>query len=145
MAGWQNSQSFDRSLDKLEALYLYYHNTCGKRTWHSGYIHWGAPTHKGTRYLNLAVLWGHVTNFICTRSMSTKYGKLVTYSEGLPFINSYNPVNMWTYHVTWQIKNIIYPLSQRPWALSLLWWWHTLRSSLSYICMTTHLGGLLTI
>ena len=40
------------------------------------------------------------------RPIATKYGKVVTYLEGLAPINSQNPLNIWSLGVTWEIKNI---------------------------------------
>ena len=43
----------------------------------------------------------------CTRPMATKHSKMVvTYRDGLPAINSHNPLNMDSREVMWQIKNI---------------------------------------
>ena len=61
-------------------------------------------------------LWGHVTYQICcistpTRPMDTKYGKLVTYHEGLQLIKSHDHLNKWFCEVTWQIRYIISPVT----------------------------------
>ena len=79
-------------------------------------------------------LWGYTTYQIlyisaCTRPMATKNGKVVTHSERLLPINSYNHLNMFLQEVTWQIKNIISPLSQWLWLQDLWGWWHTTRIS----------------
>ena len=38
----------------------------------------------------------------CTRTMDTKPGKMVTYSEGLPPIKLRKSLNMWSHEVKWQ-------------------------------------------
>ena len=63
------------------------------------------------------ILWDHVTYktcFIstCTRSMDTKYGKVVTYHEVLPFISSYDHLHKCSWEVMWQIKYVLSPLQK---------------------------------
>ena len=81
-----------------------------------------------------SALWGYMTYQIlyisaCTGPMATKNGKVVTHSERLLPINSYNHLNMFLQEVTWQIKNIKSPLSQWLWLQDLWGWWHTTRIS----------------
>ena len=42
-----------------------------------------------------------------TRAMATKQGKVVTFPEGAPPINSHNPLNTWSCEITWQTEKII--------------------------------------
>ena len=63
------------------------------------------------------ILWDHVTYktcFIstCTRSMDTKYGKVVTYHEVLPFTSSYDHLHKCSWEVMWQIKYVLSPLQK---------------------------------
>ena len=49
-------------------------------------------------YISIYTLW-----------MATNHGKVVTYYEGLPPINSHNPLNMWSLERehTWQLKTYL--------------------------------------
>ena len=83
------------------------------------------------------VKW-HIKYFIspyCTRPMATKHGKVVPLCEGHPPINSHNPLNMYSFEVTRQIKNSIFPLSQCLCLHDLQGWRHTVRKSQPYIYM----------
>ena len=71
---------------------------------------------------------GHETNkkryiSIFTRSMYPKLSRVVTYDEGTP------PTSHVTHEhvVTWQIKEVIFPLSQGLWTPSLAEWWLRMR------------------
>ena len=53
------------------------------------------------------LLWDHVTYqthyiFTCTRPMATKYGKVGNFYKGLPPINSYKFVLMWSHVKNWK-------------------------------------------
>ena len=60
--------------------------------------------------------------FTCTGPVTAKHGKLETFREGLPPINSHNPLNLWSGEVTLKIKTIISPLPQRLWSQDLAGW-----------------------
>ena len=47
---------------------------------------------------------------------------MVTYLEGLPPIDSHDPLNMWSCEVTWQVKYIISQLAENPWIPNWAWW-----------------------
>ena len=132
-----------RSCDKLKTC-VYHDNTYGHLAWQVGDISWRASTQKVSWSFNYVVLWCHMTYvlymFTYTKPMSTKYGKMVALHEGHPHINSHNPLNMCLLEVTWQIKNIISPLSQCLCSQDLPRWWHTMRSSHPYICITPQWG-----
>ena len=83
-------------------------------------------------------IYGHQT---WPPNMATIHGKEVTLLEGLPPINLYNLSSMCSFEVTWQVKNTISPLSQCIGSQDLPGWWHTVRSSHLYICMTPQWGG----
>ena len=48
--------------------------------------------------------------------MARKHGKIMTYSEWFPSINSDNLLNMWSREGKSQIENIISSLSKCPWS-----------------------------
>ena len=50
--------------------------------------------------------------------MVPNHGKVVTYCEGFPPINSHKLLNMWSRNITGQIKKTISPLSQCLWSQS---------------------------
>ena len=54
----------------------------------------------------------------CNRSMVPNHGKVLTYCEGFPPINSHKLLNMWSRNITGQIKKTISPLSQCLWSQS---------------------------
>ena len=51
-----------RSRDKLNPLYIHYHNAYGSQTWQGGDIERGASLHKVTRLFVHVVLQGHMNN-----------------------------------------------------------------------------------
>ena len=58
--------------------------------------------------------------------MIAKLGRVVAYHKGLPPIKSHDPLTMWSFEITWQIKNMS-PLEgayrQQTWQdYSWLWW-----------------------
>ena len=73
-------------------------------------IRTGAPTHKVTCFFDQMVLevawqiWCYISTWI--RSIATKYGKVVNYCEGLPPLESHDPLMTWSCEITWQIKNM---------------------------------------
>ena len=73
--------------------------------------------------------------------MATKHGKVVTLHEGLPPINSYNPLNICSRESIWQIMNIKPPLSRCVWSQDLSGWWHVARSSNLWIRVTPQWSG----
>ena len=107
-----SSRDLASSRDRLKTC-LYYCNTYGHQTCEGSDLKWEAATHVVTRSFNHLILWGHATSKIlyistCTRPMATKHGKVTTYSEGLPPINSHNPLNEanpWRW--TFKLKMII--------------------------------------
>ena len=75
-------------------------------------------------------LQGLVTNknhFISTSrvSMATKFGRMVTYLDGLLPIRSYNSVILWSCSIVWQTETIISPIQQSLWPQNLVRWWLT--------------------
>ena len=74
------------------------------------------------------VLRGHVKYQILyistfTRPMVTKHGEVI------PLKTEYNPLSMCLGEVTWQVQNIISPISQCLWSQDLSLWRHTARIS----------------
>lgn len=45
----------------MKTLYLTYHKTCKRRTWHTGDLDWGAPTYLVTYPFDHKVTWYHIT------------------------------------------------------------------------------------
>ena len=70
--------------------------------------------------------------------MVSKHGKVVIYHAGYPLINLHNTLNMWSHENTWDIKNVVSPLSQCLLSPNLSEWWHTKMISHSSIQMTPH-------
>ena len=73
---------------------------------------WRTSMDKVTKSLDHVVLQGHVTNWIChvsttTRPLAIKLGKMVSYYRGISPIKSGNPLNMWFFELTWQIEIIL--------------------------------------
>ena len=66
----------------------------------------------------------------------------MTYHDGLPPKNLHEPLNMWSHEVTWQIKNIIHPLSQCLWLPNLTTWSYTAMGSHSLVPITPQWVGL---
>ena len=96
------SRGLTKTIDKLKKSHLFYNNVYSHQTWLCGDMQWGwgAPTHKVTKSFNHMVLWGYVTNQMCristcTRLMTAKHHKVVTYHEKLPPIKLCNPLNTW--------------------------------------------------
>ena len=58
----------------------------------------------------------------CTRSMATKNGNVVTYSQRFLPVYSHDFLSMCPCQVAWQIKNIISPRSQWLWSPNLSEW-----------------------
>ena len=94
------------SNDKLNMLYLYYHNDYGYQTWQGSSIEWRMSFSNVRKSLNDVLLQGHVTNYICYISTTTKplainLSKVVSYYKMLPPKKSDNPLNVvfWD-HVT---------------------------------------------
>ena len=108
---------------QTKSWYLHYHNAYCHQSCHGGPLPSGAPTHNVTWFFNYAVVWDHVTSFVChictcTTPMDTKHGKVTTYCEGLPPIKLQNPLNMWLREVTWQNKIIKSAIPQCLWSLN---------------------------
>ena len=62
-------------------------------------IRWQLPFHKVTRFFDHVVLKGHVNYFSCgitttTRTMATKFGKVVTYYKKLQSTKSHKPLSI---------------------------------------------------
>ena len=105
------SHGLARSRDRLKALHFLYYSACDHQTWHGGDLPWGASIIIVTWLFNHVVWLDHVTSWkyyisITTTTMTTILDKVVNLHEGLPPINSLNPLNTCSREVTWQIKNI---------------------------------------
>ena len=113
--------------------HIYCHKVHGHQTWQGGNMQWVAHSlsymilqlHGFVRScdkLNTLYLHLHWTN-----DHRTKQGDNLLW--GASILNSLNTLNMCSCEATWQIINIIAPLSQCLWSLELTGWWHTRRSS----------------
>ena len=103
----------------------------------------------------------------CTRPMAVKHDKVVIHYEGCPTITSHNPLYICLQEVTWQIKNIISPLShvygqetynggevlqeastyRFAWPLNEVFMWGHMTNYINHICrrpMGTKIGKVLT-
>ena len=60
--------------------------------------------------------------------MTTKLVRIVTYRTPLLPIKSYDHIITWSCLITWQIKVIVYPLSQCLWLAKLAGWGFTINS-----------------
>ena len=63
-------------------------------------------------------------------SMATKNGRLVTYFEWFPPMNSQNHKTARSCEITLQTKTIIYELTQRSWLPNLAGWGYKMRTFL---------------
>ena len=121
--------------DNLKSLYLHYNSAYGYKTWQAGDLPWGTSTHNVAPPFGYVVSWDHVTKYkhcisITTMLMATKKGMMMTYLEWLlPIKSNYNII-MHSSKIMWQIKIIIYTLTQCPWLSILAEWRYTMRSSL---------------
>ena len=103
-----------------------------------GNLPWWAPTHKfKKRYdhvilQNLVINWNHYIS-TTTVPIATKFGRIVTYLEGLLSIKSYKALISWPWKVTWQTKIIIYSLPEYLWPPNLAVWLLNLMSSYLYV------------
>ena len=67
--------------------------------------------------------------------MTTKFGRVVTYHEGLPHIKSHDPLITWSAEIMWQTKIIMSPIPKCPWPQNLAGQWLTLSRS----CLKSHM------
>ena len=75
------------------------------------------------------IKWSPVTNWelkisSSTRSITTKHGRLGTYGERKPPMESQDPLSTWWgIVIMWQTKSVTYPLWQDLWPWNLASWW----------------------
>ena len=102
------SHGLRRSYGKLKTSY--YHSTCGHQIWQVDDLPWLAPACKVSWLFRHVGLWDHMTKskhiFTTTDSVATKLGRMVTYHDGPPPIESSDHLIMWPCKITWQTKNI---------------------------------------
>ena len=105
MAGWWLSlrgahpwsyMSLLKSHDKIDMLYLHFHQTNYLQTCQAGHIPWGASTQKARWSFNYMVSWDHLTNSKSSTSFSkrhviTKLIKMVTKYEKFPPLKLHDP------------------------------------------------------
>ena len=120
---------FTRSRDRLKPLYLFYHSVYGHKTWHGGYIQWGASFHKVKTFITwpCKVMWQvRYVIFSTTMPMATKLNRVIIYNEEIPSIKSQDPLT-WSCKIAWQIQYDVSLLPQDLWSMNMARWWLTLR------------------
>lgn len=99
-------------------------------------------------------MWDYVTNFknISTNTMSmgtTRLVKVMNNREGLPLINSNDPLILWSYEITWKIKNIYLHFNKaikshdnlNKWLCEVTWEIKHIKSQLTQCLGSTNLSG----
>ena len=111
--------------------YFQYQKAYDHQTWQGGNLLWMAPAHKFTWSFDPMVMQHHMTNQIyisSTKPMATKLERIVTYLEGRLPMNSHEALTMWSYEITWKIKNIS-PIPLCLWPPNLAGCWLSLSNS----------------
>ena len=122
-----------RSRDKLKT-YLHYQSAYGHQTWQKGNLTCWVDAHKATRPSDHVVLeitlQANITiSPLSEYPMATKFGRMVTYLDGLLPIKSHDSLIMWSCKITWHTKIIISPLPQCSCPPKLAGWKSTLIGS----------------
>ena len=92
---------------------LHYHNVFGNQTWQGDDLPSMGRTHKVIWHFNDVVFSDHVSNWnrytSCpTMHMSTTFGRILSFLEGILPIKSYYPSIAWSCCIMWHIIFIIY-------------------------------------
>ena len=116
--------------DKLKTKYLLFCKTYGHQTCQGDDLWWGKLIHNVRWPSAYVITWGHVTNWklnipSSARSMTSKHGRLVTYGERIPTVESNDRLTLGWCVVIWQIVSLTYLLWKSLWPWSLASWWLT--------------------
>ena len=113
--------------EKLKIKYLFFCNAFSYQTWQGGNLWWGKLIHNARWPSDHVILWGQVTNWklnisSSTRSMTTKYGRLVTYDGCNAPMESHDPLTSSWCVVTWRMVT-----GSLPWSNMTFWIWSLVR------------------
>ena len=120
------------SRDKLKTECLLFREGDGYQTWQRGNLWWGKLTHNVRWSSDHVITWSHLTNWqlnisLSARSVTTKHGRLGTYGERKPAMESHNTLTMQWCVVTRQSKSVTYPFWQGLWPWNLVNSWFIIR------------------
>ena len=118
-----------RSRDKLKTECLLFRQGDGYQTWQRRNLWWGKLTHNVRWSSDHVITWSHRTNWqlnisLSARSVTTKHGRLGTYGERKPAMESHNTLTMQWCVVTRQSKSVTYPFWQGMKLGKFVWWTH---------------------